>query len=245
MELLSYGPFLSRKQAQEQGLIYYFTGKPCKAGHLSLHNVCDYGCKECRDLRKIERRSSGVDAERDCQYTREYRAADPERNLKQQRASDARRAANPVKRTRRNALNRARYCPEKNRASKLRGSAQRRNHERNRYATDLDYKLTKCLRARLNAIVSRGMGAKTGSTFDLLACALDELRAHLESQFTDGMIWANYGDWHIDHIRPCASFDLNDSEQLRECFHYTNLQPLWAEDNLRKSDKWEPATMAA
>jgi HNH endonuclease. len=56
------------------------------------------------------------------------------------------------------------------------------------------------------------------------------------------MSWDNYGrdGWHIDHIRPCASFDLTDPEQQRQCFHYTNLQPLWAADNIRKGAKWQP-----
>ena len=59
---------------------------------------------------------------------------------------------------------------------------------------------------------------------------------HLEAQFKPGMTWDNYGlkGWHVDHIRPCASFDLRDPEQQRRCFHYTNLQPLWAEENLKK-----------
>ena len=78
-----------------------------------------------------------------------------------------------------------------------------------------------------------------------MGCTTDELVAHLEKQFTPGMTWDNwaYRGWHIDHIRPCASFDLADPEQQRECFHYTNLQPLWAVDNMRKSDNWE--SMAA
>lgn len=59
----------------------------------------------------------------------------------------------------------------------------------------------------------------------------------LEQQFTEGMTWENYGEWHVDHIRPCVSFDLSIPEQQQECFHYTNLQPLWAKDNLQKSDK--------
>ena len=51
------------------------------------------------------------------------------------------------------------------------------------------------------------------------------------------MTWDNHGEWHIDHIKPCASFDLTDADQQRECFNYTNLQPLWAKDNLSKGAK--------
>lgn len=51
------------------------------------------------------------------------------------------------------------------------------------------------------------------------------------------MIWENYGEWHIDHIIPCSAFNLEDREQALRCFHYTNLQPLWAQDNLSKSNK--------
>jgi len=72
---------------------------------------------------------------------------------------------------------------------------------------------------------------------ELVGCSIEELMKHIESQFTDGMSWENQGEWHIDHVRPCASFDLTDEQQQRECFHYTNLQPLWAEDNLRKRAK--------
>lgn len=77
-------------------------------------------------------------------------------------------------------------------------------------------------------------------TFDLVSLSVEDLVAYLESKFQDGMTWENYGsDWHIDHIRPCASFDLTDPSQLAECFHYTNLQPLWAYDNLSKGARWE------
>lgn len=65
----------------------------------------------------------------------------------------------------------------------------------------------------------------------------DELRAHLEAQFQAGMSWDNYGEWHIDHIKPLASFDLEDTDQLKLACHYTNLQPLWAKDNLSKGAK--------
>lgn len=61
-----------------------------------------------------------------------------------------------------------------------------------------------------------------------------ELRAHLETRFLPGMTWENYGAWHIDHVRPLASFDLTDRAQLLQACHYTNLQPLWARDNRSK-----------
>lgn len=74
---------------------------------------------------------------------------------------------------------------------------------------------------------------------EMIGCSLPELRDHLERQFQPGMNWGNYGfyGWHIDHKKPISSFDLTDPEQQRTCFHFSNLQPLWAEDNLRKSDK--------
>ena len=84
-------------------------------------------------------------------------------------------------------------------------------------------------------------GIKAHKTEELVGCTWQELRDYLQSFFADGMSWENMGQWHIDHIRPCASFDLTEPEQQKECFHYTNLQPLWAEDNRTKSDKWEAA----
>ena len=78
---------------------------------------------------------------------------------------------------------------------------------------------------------------KSISTLKLLGCSLDLLRLHLQSKFQPGMSFSNYGKWHIDHIIPCASFDLSKKNEQAKCFHYTNLQPLWAEDNFKKSDK--------
>lgn len=98
-----------------------------------------------------------------------------------------------------------------------------------------------------NALRSRVRGAlkgtgKSDSTMNLVGCDISFLKKHLEDQFTKGMGWENHGfyGWHIDHIRPCASFDLTDPEQQKQCFHYTNLQPLWAKDNLSKGDTYDP-----
>lgn len=104
---------------------------------------------------------------------------------------------------------------------------------------DLNYKLKCILRSRiyhaLNAKPENQIKYKT--TIELLGCSIRQFKKHLESLFTEGMSWENYGKWHIDHIRPCASFDLTDPEQQKKCFHYSNMQPLWKIDNLKKAHK--------
>lgn len=80
---------------------------------------------------------------------------------------------------------------------------------------------------------------KSDSTINLIGCSREQLIKHIESMFDENMSWDNYGSWHIDHIKPCSLFDLSDEKQQKECFHYTNLQPLWAKDNLRKSNNYE------
>ena len=83
-----------------------------------------------------------------------------------------------------------------------------------------------------------GLWRKPGFAISLSGCTTEQLRAHLERQFYTRMSWANYGRaWHIDHIVPCSAFDLTNPEQQRQCFHFSNLRPLWARANLRKSDK--------
>lgn len=105
----------------------------------------------------------------------------------------------------------------------------------NRYHNDPAFRIKMTLSRRM-----RGLIKKNGTrTIDLIGCSIDDLKKHLESKFRDGMNWGNYGrhGWHIDHIKPCASFDLTKKKQQKICFHYTNLQPLWEADNIRKGDK--------
>ena len=72
----------------------------------------------------------------------------------------------------------------------------------------------------------------------LTSCSISYLMGYLEAKFTDGMTWENHGKWHIDHIKPCCKFNLLDKNEQIKCFHYTNLQPLWAKDNLSKGGKF-------
>ena len=88
-------------------------------------------------------------------------------------------------------------------------------------------------------LVSKANGKKCDSTMKLLGCSIQDVRHHLEKQFAVNMSWDNHGfsGWHIDHIKPCASFDLTKEDEQRKCFHYTNLQPLWAKENLQKGKR--------
>jgi len=106
----------------------------------------------------------------------------------------------------------------------------------NRIKTDIQYKLSSRLRSRLRRALQGNF--KNGSAVTDLGCSIDELKIYLESKFQSGMTWDNWSfeGWHIDHIVPLASFDLTDRKQLLLACHYTNLQPLWAFDNLSKGD---------
>lgn len=128
----------------------------------------------------------------------------------------------------------SKYGPEYFQKNKDKIQAQRKERRRTHEPT----RIAATIRNRLyNVITCR---YKSKPTLELIGIeSWEKLAQHLESQFTDGMSWDNYGQWHIDHIRPCVSFDLTDPEQQKECFNYTNLQPLWAKDNLSKGGKWD------
>jgi DNA-binding ferritin-like protein (Dps family) len=105
---------------------------------------------------------------------------------------------------------------------------------RDKYNSDTEFKIKHTLRRRLRHAIKGTIKKK--SVHELLGCDIDFFREYIEKQFLKGMNWKNHGKWHIDHIKPCDSFDLSDKEQQKKCFHYSNLQPLWAKDNLKKSN---------
>lgn len=110
---------------------------------------------------------------------------------------------------------------------------------REKRRTDPQYNIGNRLRSRLWHAVTSSRGKKAAKTEDLVGCSVATLRAYLESKFTVGMSWESFmrGEIEIDHILPCASFDLKNPEAQRRCFHWTNLQPLWQSDNRSKRDK--------
>lgn len=112
-------------------------------------------------------------------------------------------------------------------------------YEKKRKLIDPIFKLVGTLRSRLNSALNRRNIEKGFSTMELTGCELPFLKGYIEGKFVEGMTWENHGSWHIDHIKPCCSFDLTQEEEQKKCFHYTNLQPLWAVENLSKGGKYE------
>jgi hypothetical protein len=111
--------------------------------------------------------------------------------------------------------------------------------KKERYKNDVIFKLRELIRSRLNHAIKNNQ--KIGSSITNLGCSIDELKTYLESKFQPGMTWDNYGrnGWHIDHIKPLSKFNLSDPKEFKMACHYSNLQPLWAKDNLRKGSKYE------
>lgn len=105
----------------------------------------------------------------------------------------------------------------------------------NKYKNDPQYKLSQILRIRMLSSF-KNKENKSVSVVTLLGCSVDECKQHLESQFKPEMTWENHGEiWEIDHIIPCSKFDLTDIEQQKQCFHYTNLQPLFKTSGIAKN----------
>lgn len=157
-------------------------------------------------------------------YDREYRA---------------KRRLNPVLKE----LDRQAYhkCINKNRKKAYKRNAEwRKRNWAKVYAKRLEpsNKIANMFRSRTCRAIKQQLGCKKVNSIELLGCSIKELMDHLQSKFYADMSWENYGSyWHIDHIRPCASFNLQNEEEQKICFHYSNLQPLTAKDNIIKGAK--------
>ena len=112
---------------------------------------------------------------------------------------------------------------------------KRKGYASKRSKVDIKFKLIRRLRNRLYSALKETEWKKHTHFYEYIGCTLDELKLHIESQFTEGMTWDKYGEFHIDHIIPLSS--AQTEEELYKLCHYTNLQPLWATDNIKKGNK--------
>jgi hypothetical protein len=204
-------------------------------------DVCEFGthkttkdrlrtvCKECRKIEgKIYREQN---SEKRSITIKNWYTKNPEYNKKYYQNNTEK-----VKQTNRNwyELNKKRHRENnktwtKKNLNKIKEYYNNRIKEQRK--TDPLKKLIFNIRTRIYSVLKN----KTKSSFDIVGCSPDFLKNHLENLFTEGMNWKNQGKWHIDHITPLSS--AKTEEEAYKLCHYTNLQPLWAEDNLKKSNK--------
>lgn len=114
-----------------------------------------------------------------------------------------------------------------------------KSYRKKRYATDPCFKLRNIISTKVGKEMKKYLTTKKETSLNYLGCSMKKLKKHLESKFDTNMTWDNWSTygWHIDHIIPISSFDLTKEEEQKKCFHYTNLQPLWAKDNIAKGNK--------
>lgn len=206
----------ARKAAKEAGLIRYFTGRPCPKGHIAERFVSKGSCVICTEESQQKRRAENPELIQAQQ--REWRT----NNLEHCRALGRSQRLRNI---------------DKVRASLAAWRAENNaEYLRNRRKNDVQFRLASNLRSRLKMAIREKY--KSGSAVRDLGCTIPELIGYLEILFEPGMSWENYGEWHIDHRRPLATFDLTDREQLLAACHWTNLQPLWALDNMRKGARY-------
>ena len=127
------------------------------------------------------------------------------------------------------------YSKEYYQINKEQTNKRHKLYRRYKLKTDINYKISSYLRMRIYDALKNNY--KSARTMELIGCSIEQLRKHLQRQFKADMSFSNYGKWHIDHIRPCASYNLSNPEEQKKCFNWQNLQPLWASENYSKNDK--------
>lgn len=210
----------SHEEALAQGSKLYFTGLFCKKGHLAPRYTKGRLCLGCNQHWG--------------EVWNEQLKADPVRYAAHRTRSDARkkhlRETDPEWREARNAYSRQ-YQQE--------NLDYFRDYYRDKRLSDPQFNIRDRIQARINEVLRREGAQRSRTLEEYCGCTGEELMAHLETQFTDGMSWDNRREWNVDHIRPCASFDLTEDEQARLCFNWRNLAPLYAKENFSKSDSYE------
>ena len=190
--------------------------------------------KEVTEFNKLKRNKNGLRSKcKSCE--KEYSEANKERIKERQKEYQQTNKERMKEYKKEYYQTNKEYFKEYRQANKERIKESKKEYQRNRRKTDPLFKMCGNLRNRtLIAFKNKGYSKNT-KTQEMLGVDWEIAKQHIERQFAKGMNWDNYGEWHIDHIIPLAS--ANNKEELMKLCHYTNLQPLWAEDNLSKKDK--------
>ena len=197
----------------------FYKNSHCRLGRM-------HRCKSCHNAITVEWKKTNK--ERFTAYCKKYyRRRHPKKKPPTDQELEDRKAKD---RARRNASRKKRN--EKRKAENPEAWRKRQREKKRRKRANPRNRVAGNLRRRIR--IALNVQYCSEHTAELLGCSSEEFRHHLEAGFTDGMTWDNYGEWHIDHIVPCAKFDLTQESHRRRCFHWSNMQPLWAHDNLSK-----------
>lgn len=179
--------------------------------------------KEVCDFRKSSKSKLGIQSEcKSCAKLR-YRL-NREENLSKKKLYDQK-----------NKQKKSEYDKKYREKNRLKKNQYIREYRKNRRKYDPIYRLIESVRARMGFFYREKDINKNDNTFSIVGLTPEELKNYLTEKFSEGMTWNNYGEWHIDHIIPLSS-GKSEEEILKLC-HYTNLQPLWASENIKKSNK--------
>jgi hypothetical protein len=238
----------TRKEAKAENCKRYFTGRECVRGHIAERFVSTAECVECLAIR-----SKSVSPEKKAEYRKKWVEKNPEKQKQAVKSATAKKKEHYLT-TRRAWQARNRHLlalqQRERRKGKEAGEAAKarewrannrekfrmvkaKNYAKN--ATCPIYRLTSSMRVSISRGLAKGVKASR-RTENLLGYSFDDLRGHLEAQFRDGMSWQNYGKWHVDHIKPLASFNYQspDDPEFKSAWSLCNLQPLWAVENWSK-----------
>jgi len=202
---------ITRAEAKEQGLSRYFTGKPCKRGHIAESRCCNGSCYECdmqirtenkKSLAKKKSEYQLINRDKIAKYKAEYRDNNKDKI--------------------------ARYRVEnKGKIAKQAAKYQSENP------------LSQFTRRTLHRIEQAKGAGRINRAEAELGYTQQEFMRHIESLWVDGMSWSNRSEWHIDHIKPLSQFIKEGVTDPKIINALSNLQPLWAKDNLSKGSKFE------
>lgn len=230
---------ISRKEAIEKGLKVYFTGKPCKYGHVAERRVDNKTCLECSKERNKEYR------EQNKEYFKEYDKEYREKNREQikEYKKEYGKGYREQNKDQIKEYNKEYYHQNKDQIKEYKKEYYQQNREqyneryRNRYAEDDNFKTLVLCRNFLKRTLNATSSTKDSRTYEMLGYCKEQLKEFVESKFLEEMSWDNYGDWHIDHIYPVSRYIKDGVEDPAIINSLDNLIPMWAEHNLEKGDR--------
>lgn len=221
---------ISRKDAKEKGLKRYFTGKECKYGHIAQRQTCSGTCLECERLRfkKDYQENPEKYKEINRHAYQKNREAVLEKRKKMRHVYRQRRREN------RDKVNKYQMEYRKKNSEHLK--AYYREYRKRDYRNTSELKMTNFMRSSIRRTFELMGTEKECLTVEILGYSPIQLKTHIEDLFVEGMSWENYGEWHIDHIKPINNLSPQSKDDVKEVNSLNNLAPMWAEDNLSKGD---------